>query len=218
MEPARSVLRQGNRGRQQKFHAADTGPIPGRKALAIASRLVDDTLDLSGSGSETGVVAGSDEIEDLVRRYHRRLVSLAYALCGDGAEAEDIVAEAYARSWPRLARGQVDDPAAYLRRAVVNGVSSWRRHRFVVRREELRRRVAPIGVGGEDQVATRDEVWQALQTLPLAQRQVVALRFIEDLSEAETAACLGVPAGTVKSRTARALIALRQAVHEEEDV
>jgi len=47
---------------------------------------------------------------------------------------------------------------------------------------------------------------------------VVVLRFIEDLSEAETAGLLGIPAGTVKSRTARALLALRQVVREEEDV
>jgi len=164
------------------------------------------------------VVLGTDQLEDLVRLHHRRLVSLAYALCGHRTEAEDIVADAYARTWPRLARGQVDDPAAYLRRAVVNGTVSWRRHRFVVRREELRRRVAPTPAAAEDQVAARDELWQALQALPLAQRQAVALRFIEDLSEAETAALLGIPAGTVKSRTARALAALRQAMHEVEDV
>ncbi|MHB1712571.1 MAG: sigma-70 family RNA polymerase sigma factor [Acidimicrobiales bacterium] len=163
-------------------------------------------------------MGATDELEDLVRGHHRRLVSLAYALCGNGAEAEDIVAEAYARTWPRLARGQVDDPAAYLRRAVVNGTSSWRRHRFVERREELRRRAAPAGISAEDRVAVGDELWRALQTLPLAQRQVVALRFIEDLSEAGTAACLGIPAGTVKSRTARALAALRLAVQEEENV
>ena len=170
------------------------------------------------SGGETGAVARTDELEDLVRLHHRRLVSLAYALCGNRTEAEDIVADAYVRTWPRLARGQVDDPGAYLRRAVVNGTTTWRRHRFVVRREELRRRVAPAPDTAEDQVAAQDELWKTLQTLPLDQRQVVVLRFIEDLSEAETAGLLGIPTGTVKSRTARALAALRQVVGEEEDV
>jgi len=176
------------------------------------------SLDAECSDADTGEVAGSDALEDLVRLHHRRLVALAYALCGNLSEAEDIVADAYARTWPRLARGQVDDPAAYLRRAVVNGTASWRRHRFVVRREELRRRVAPPPDTTEDQVAGQDELWKALQTLPLGQRQVVVLRFIEDLSEADTAGLLGIPAGTVKSRAARALVALRQVAREEEDV
>ena len=107
---------------------------------------------------DTGEVAGTDALEDLVRLHHRRLVALAYALCGNRSDAEDIVADAYARTWPRLARGQVDDPAAYLRRAVVNGTASWRRYRFVVRREELRRRVNPAPDIAEDQVAGQDEL------------------------------------------------------------
>ncbi|MDA8355694.1 MAG: sigma factor-like helix-turn-helix DNA-binding protein [Actinomycetota bacterium] len=54
--------------------------------------------------------------------------------------------------------------------------------------------------------------------MPVAQRQVVVLRYLEDLSEAETAAPLGVAPGTVKSRAARALEALRRALDEDVDV
>ncbi len=139
---------------------------------------------------------------------------LAYVLCGDAAEAEDLVADAYARAWPRLARGKVDDPLAYLRRSVVNATKSWKRHRFVVRREELRHRVAPDEMDATATVDDRDELVAALGTLPLAQRQVVALRYLEDLSEQDTARALGVPVGTVKSRATRALEALRGALRE----
>jgi RNA polymerase sigma-70 factor (sigma-E family) len=163
-------------------------------------------------------MAEAGELEELVHLHHQRLVRLAYVLCGDATEAEDIVADAYARTWPRLSRGKVDDPFSYLRRSVVNGVVSWRRHQFVVRREELRRRAGLPDPRGEMQVADRDLLWPALRTLPLAQRQVVALRFLEDLSEAETARVLGVPVGTVKSRAARALEALRDALGEDADV
>ncbi|MHB1732315.1 sigma factor [Ferrimicrobium acidiphilum] len=110
------------------------------------------------SAAYTGDVAGSDALEGLVRFYHRRLVAPAYALCENRSDAEDIVADAYVRTWPRLVRGQVYDPAAYLRRAVVNDTASWRRHRFVVRREELRRRVNPAPDIAEDQVAGQDEL------------------------------------------------------------
>lgn len=153
-----------------------------------------------------------------MRRHYRGLLRLAYALCGDAAEAEDIVGDVLARAWPRLSRGKVDDPQAYLRRAVVNRVASWRRHRFVVRREELRRRPEPPAADVEGQTAERDRLWTALRALPPAQRQVVVLRYVEDLSEAETAATLGVASGTVKSRAARALEALRRALTEDIDV
>jgi RNA polymerase sigma-70 factor (ECF subfamily) len=48
--------------------------------------------------------------------------------------------------------------------------------------------------------------------LPARYRQVVTHRYLLGLSEAETAAALGIPAGTVKSRTARALTRLEQAL------
>ena len=52
-------------------------------------------------------------------------------------------------------------------------------------------------------------MWRALAELPIQQRAVLVLRYIEDLSEAETAAVLRCAVGTVKSRTHRALTVLR---------
>ncbi|MHB1732316.1 hypothetical protein [Ferrimicrobium acidiphilum] len=57
-----------------------------------------------------------------------------------------------------------------------------------------------------------------MQTSPLGQQQVVVLGFIEDLSVADTAGLLDIPTGSLKSRTAWALVTLRQVVCEEEDV
>ena len=56
----------------------------------------------------------------------------------------------------------------------------------------------------------RDALWRALATLPRRQRAVVVLRYYEDLSEAETAAALGISTGTVKSQASRALAVLRR--------
>lgn len=158
------------------------------------------------------------DLDALVRTYHDRLVRLAYVCCGDATEAEDIVADAYAHTWPRLRRGRVEEPLTYLRRSVVNGAVSYRRHRFVVRREELRHRVAaPPAISAEHGLAERDLLLTALRSLPAHQLQVVALRFLEDLSEEETATTLSIPVGTVKSRCARALRSLRAAIAEPDD-
>ena len=56
---------------------------------------------------------------------------------------------------------------------------------------------------------TGDALWEVVQTLPRKARAVVVLRYYEELSEAETAAVLGISVGTVKSQTSRALAALR---------
>jgi RNA polymerase sigma factor (sigma-70 family) len=63
---------------------------------------------------------------------------------------------------------------------------------------------------GYDQVADREVIVRALATLPTRQRQVVVLRFVEDLSIEQTANLLGFSTGTVKSHTSRALARLRE--------
>ena len=73
---------------------------------------------------------------------------------------------------------------------------------------------------GRQEVATEvsdhQSMREALDSLPVDQRAVVALRFYEGLSEAETAAVLCVRPGTVKSRTHRALARLRELLKEED--
>jgi RNA polymerase sigma factor (sigma-70 family) len=62
-----------------------------------------------------------------------------------------------------------------------------------------------------------DALWTALAALPKRQRAMVVLRYYEDLSEAETAAVLGVSVGTVKSTTSRALVKLRDSAGLRDD-
>jgi RNA polymerase sigma-70 factor (sigma-E family) len=142
------------------------------------------------------------------------LLRMSVALTGDPGAAEDLLQDVLERlyvAWPR-----VDDPLAYARRALAN--ASANRWRSRSRRPE--RPVADLPdrvvADSSDIHDERDRVRRAIATLPSRQRAVVALRFLEDLSEADTARTLGCSIGTVKSQTARALASLRQAVGDDE--
>jgi RNA polymerase sigma-70 factor (sigma-E family) len=144
------------------------------------------------------------------------IVRLAYVLTGDGHLAEEAAADAFAATYPRWKAGKVDDPDAYLRRAVVNQIRGRFRRNATRRRFEQRPHAATDTPASDSGVAERDLIRSALLALPIGQRAVVALRFLEDRSEAETAAVLGISTGTVKSQAARGLEHLRAAVGELE--
>jgi RNA polymerase sigma-70 factor (sigma-E family) len=141
-----------------------------------------------------------------------RLKRMAYLLTGDLATAEDLLQTAYAKALPHWSRIRTyDDPDAYLRRVMVNSrTSMWRRLRD---REVLTRDVPDTPVDDMTAVhAETDDLRRALAALAPRQRAAVVLRFYCDLSEAQTAAVLGVSVGTVKSLTSRGLSRLRTAV------
>jgi RNA polymerase sigma factor (sigma-70 family) len=112
----------------------------------------------------------------------------------------------------------VDDPLAYARRSLVN--ASANRWRWRARRREV-----PLTDSHDVVVADagprhdqRDELIRAIAMLPARQRAVVVLRFLEDLTEAQTAVALGCSVGTVKSQTSRALARLRELVGTTDEV
>lgn len=157
-----------------------------------------------------------DDLLLLVARQQGPMFRVAYGICGDPHLAEEAVADAFARSWPALERGTVEDPRAYLRRAVVNVLNGRFRRLAVERRARQRRHGdarGPSDAAGE--IAARDVVLRALRRLPERQRAVVVLRYYEGLSEAEVAAELGIPLGSVKSAGARAGARLRVLLEED---
>jgi RNA polymerase sigma-70 factor (sigma-E family) len=158
-----------------------------------------------------------DAFSRAVAEHHDQLARFAFRLCGDTTQAEDAVAEAYARVWPKWRRGRVEELMPYLRTAVVNEVYGRGRRKQVERRHAGRSVERRDGGQFEAGVGERDALALALARLPLQQRVVVVLRVVEDLSPEETASVLGVPAGTVKSRLSRALTALRQLMEEGDD-
>lgn len=148
------------------------------------------------------------EFDDWVQTTAPRLHRAAYLLTGDWGTAQDLVQHACVQTWPRF--GSLDNPEAFARTVMARTASSWWRRRW---RGEIPTRDLPEPAT-EDPWAAVDRaavVRQALLALPVKQRAVLMLRFLDDLSEADTATALGWPVGTVKSTTARALAALRGA-------
>jgi RNA polymerase sigma-70 factor (sigma-E family) len=161
-------------------------------------------------------VRGGDEFDEIYRAHRDWLFRLGVVICGDRARSEDAVAEVFAKVLARWQRGAVGEPAQYLRRALVNELTGGFRRRAIERREAARQwGDARGGPEVATEVSDHHSVRDALASLPIDQRAVVALRFYEGLSEAETAAVLGVRPGTVKSRTHRALARLRELLREE---
>ena len=165
--------------------------------------------------------AGVGEIvptfDELFEAHYRPVLGLAVLLVGDQTSAEDLVADAYVRVFVKWQRGAVTDVNAYLRRAVVNAVKNTWRHRTVGRRVE--RLVAQSTFDADPRaldtiIVERDELLTALHALPPGQRHCVVLRYYEDLSEAQTAALLGIAVGTVKSQTAKGLARLASIMEE----
>jgi RNA polymerase sigma-70 factor (sigma-E family) len=159
--------------------------------------------------------ATPEQYSVVYRAHLEPLLRFAWLLCGDRHQAEDAVAEAFARVFAHWRRGHVSEPYAYLRRAVLNEVTSRGRRRALEVREEWRR----SGHGRADRalddvVVERDAVVEALRQLPLRQRAVLVLRFYDDLAEREVADLLGLSVGTVKSHTARGLERLRTQLEE----
>ena len=145
------------------------------------------------------------------------LFAFAAAISGDRTIAEDLVIEAAARALPRLRRGGVDDLAAYLRRSIVNQMTSWGRRRQLERRQRAHERSvsARDALPAPTSVLDRLLLDGALGQLPVRQRAVLVLRFLEDRSVEDVAALMGTSTGTVKTQTWRGLSRLRQTMEDD---
>jgi len=141
------------------------------------------------------------------RRPHLRRI--AYALCGDWHQAEDLVQTALAKlyvAWPRLHKAGAEE--AYARQIIVRANIDESRRPW--RREHAGLEHHDMAVAADTSEDDRSELVRALQKLPAMQRKVVVLRHWLDVSVEETARELGISTGTVKSHTSRALAALQK--------
>lgn len=136
-----------------------------------------------------------------------RLYWLGYLLTGNAAQAEELAQDELVRTFGRWQRHGLDEPALYARRVLINRHRSLGRRALLELRHVLSSSTAEPAVPGpgEDRLV----VWAALRQLPVRQQAVLALRYHEDLSEADVARLLGMPLGTVKTLARRGLARLR---------
>jgi RNA polymerase sigma-70 factor (sigma-E family) len=144
------------------------------------------------------------------------LIRLGLMVSGDRGRAEDAAQEALVRVYQRWSR--LDDPLAYARRIVVNATrDDWRRAERATRAHDDAGRLGRPHEAADVEASflQRDALLGALAALPHRQRAVIVLRYLSELSEAETAAVLEISVGTVKRQAFDALARLRQILGAE---
>ena len=174
--------------------------------------------------------AGDQEaFEQLVRDNQNRVYSLAVRLVGDREEAADLAQEAFLRAWQGLAAFQGESSfATWIYRLTTNVCIDYLRRKK--RRQEVEPAVSlddedsgwaePADAGQDPQRKLEEAersraLSRGLERLPEHQRQVLVMRELSGLSYQEIGAATGLDLGTVKSRIARARLALRKALESE---
>ena len=158
----------------------------------------------------------ADALETLVQRYHRGLFTYLYRLVGQVQIAEDLVQEtfvllvreAHAYQYPRPFAPWLYTIARNLARN--EHASAYHRHVEVGPAFPETPTSACDPAELVERWAQRDDLQYALVHLTFEQREVLSLRFGQEMSVKEIADLLGIPEGTVKSRTFQALRILRQ--------
>ena len=150
------------------------------------------------------------ELERFLAERADRLMRTAVLLTGSREAGQDLLQTALERLL-RHWRGFDGDPEGYLRRTLYNlAADGFRRQGRLQRKLLLLRAAAPPPADPIAEVDLRDALVRLLLQLPPRQRAVLVLRYWEQLTEAETAAVLGWPEGTVKSAASRGLQRLRE--------
>ncbi|MDX6256016.1 MAG: hypothetical protein QOJ11_2350 [Frankiales bacterium] len=158
-------------------------------------------------------LAGAADAREFYAGCYPRLVGVMTLAAGSRADAEELVQESFVRLLPRWSKiSGYQDPEAWVRtvafRLLSNRSRRARNGLVALARSGSR---SPDPGPGPDGVDVR----RALQSLPLGQRQVVVLHYFVDLSVDAVALELGIAAGTVKSRLARARASLAPLLSED---
>jgi len=164
---------------------------------------------------------GEDAAWEIVVREHQEAIfRLAYLLLGDAHEAEDVAQNTFVRAFRALNTFDASRPLRpWLLRIAANLAHNHRRSisrymAMVKRAMSAPPEHASLGERTAQQWEAQT-LWEAVRRLSSREQEVVYLRYFLDLSEAEMAAALDVPPGTVKSRLHRALGRLRAVVDQD---
>ncbi|WP_232680266.1 SigE family RNA polymerase sigma factor [Nocardioides sp. R-C-SC26] len=157
--------------------------------------------------------AGAREVEeqfsDFARARTPHLYRSAWLLCGDRAQAEDLVQETLAKVFVKWRR--IDNPAAYAQTTLTRTFLSAKRRRSSGEQPwgEVPEAPDPATSSATDRVVLQVALLAALAELAPADRAVVVLRYLDDLAVDEVAERMGTTSGAVRNRSMRALARLR---------
>jgi RNA polymerase sigma-70 factor (sigma-E family) len=155
-------------------------------------------------------VDGEVDFAPFVRAHGSDLLRAAVLLAGSRERAEDLLQDTLTYLYPRWEKvASADAPEAYVRRALVN--------RFISERRSPRRNIISVSQLPErsdqrdlsETVATKQAVWELLESLPDRQRAALVLRYFYDFSDSQIAEVLGCRVSTVRSIISRALTVMR---------
>jgi len=159
-----------------------------------------------------------DAFEALYKRYSRSVLGLALRRLGDRGRAEDALQETFTAIWraARTYKPERGKAAPWLFAVARNSISDRGRAR---REPPAEAPDEPTMEAGPDERAEQSwlswRVHGALETLPDHERELIELAYWSGLSQSEIAALVGIPLGTVKTRTRSALARLADELEEE---
>lgn len=161
----------------------------------------------------------SDCLAEIYDRYSPELYAYAWRLLGDADLAEDCTAETFARLLSALRNG--GGPGEYLRaylyRMAHNWITDHYRRQPPLELDDERPSASPGPESQAESAQRRRQMRAALSRLTPEQRQVIVLRFYQQLDPGETARAVGRPVNAVKALQHRALGALRRFLLKEEN-
>ncbi|HVS68666.1 MAG TPA: SigE family RNA polymerase sigma factor [Mycobacteriales bacterium] len=155
-------------------------------------------------------VATAPTFEEVFPVLIRDAYRVAYRLLGDRSEAEDVAQEACARAYSRWSSIRDHAEPWCVRVASNLALDLLRSRARAIKRNEraAAEQSNHTGPSSDDRI----DLYAALSKLPRRQRESVILRYLGDLSEAQTADVMGCSVGSVKTHSSRGLSALREAL------
>lgn len=151
----------------------------------------------------------------LVAKYAKRVVSVAWGIVRNAADAEDLAQEAFVKAFQSIDRFRDGDPfGPWIYRIVTNLGLDVMKHRKKFRHEELSGHEPAARRDGAELGAVSNEIGQridrAIESLPEMQRLVARLFLVEELEHVEIAAMTGLNEGTIRSHLSLARKKLRE--------
>jgi len=171
--------------------------------------------------AQTGNKAAFEQLyNETIHQVYRTL----YMLCGSRSDAEDIAQTVYLElytSLPKYDRSRSFHGWLYgiaIRQFQAYKRQRWREYRKLRKEQELMAAMPVMMEDASTGLGLQFDVMEQLHKLPDPLKQVLVLRYVNDLPQQEIADILAIPVGTVKSRLNQALVRMRHTLRREPNV